>query len=148
MKLIKFLLAFIGLFQNSTVLAGILTAHVGPVALGGGGPNPLSIPPLQPVEYEFVYITDGDSEFRLGISPGIFYGIRSPGSKHGLYVSAGGGIVINGNGTGIGAYTAVGYNTECDFICFNAEYLAAIGIAGNKTLNPYAVRIGASFYFN
>lgn len=138
---------FIGLIWCQTSFADMIIVNVGPVSLGGGGPNPISIPPLSPVEYAATWLTDNDSEFRLSISPGLFYGVRSPGGEEGIYISAGGGLVLNGNGGGVGVYTAMGWTSTCKTVCFNAEYIAAIGLSGNNTVNPYAIRIGAGYKF-
>jgi hypothetical protein len=124
-----------------------LTIHIGPPSPGMGGSNPISIPPINIVDYELVYLTDSLREWTLGLIPGLFYGVRST-KDPGPYLSAGGGIVINANGVGPGVYGAVGLNAFCgDRFCFNLEYKQAIGIAGGL-ISPYAIRLGVGIYFH
>lgn len=121
-----------------------LTVHVGPPSVGAGGSNPLSIPPLNPIEYEVVYLTDSGREWSFGIVPGILYGGRF--QQGAFYVGIGGGLVISLNGAGPGAYSSFGLDIGND-IKFNVEVKQAIGIdlSANGIVSPYAIRIGATF---
>ena len=130
-----------------TAFAGALTVHVGPPGIGSGGANPLSLPPVDIREYEVEYLTSRDFETCLSVSPGIFFGKRTRILGDGVYVGLGGGIVIDTNGAGPGAYSSIGYNTSGSFIQFNMEVKQAIGIdsKSHKLISPYALRIGATF---
>lgn len=130
------------LVSSNTVLADI-TLHVGPVAGGAGGPNPISIPPTNFSEYEIVWVTKADSEYTLGVIPGIFYGKRFRSSY--AYVSAGGGLVIGFNGIGPGIYTAYGIDLCSVSFCFNLEYKRALGFTSKSLLSPYALRVGLTW---
>ena len=142
---------FAGLFSlalpTPSAFAGALTLHVGPPGIGSGGANPLSIPPVNILEYEVEYITSNDFETCLSVSPGIFFGKRTRILRGSTYVGLGGGIVIDTNGAGPGAYSSIGYNTSGSFIQFNMEVKQAIGIdsTSHKLISPYALRIGATF---
>ncbi len=120
-----------------------LTLHVGPIAGGAGGSNPISIPPVNIAEYELVYLTEDKTEWSLSIVPGVLYGYRSFLTKN-AYVSLGGGIVLNFNGVGPGVYSALGYEF-CFGPCFNVEYKQAVGHTGRQLISAYAVRVGVSF---
>lgn len=116
--------------------------HVGPPSVGQGGTNPLSVPPINPVEYEFQWISQKGFETNIGVTPGILFGIRSE-MPSGLYVSAGGGMVISANGVGPGGYTSFGLNLG-KTVFFNAELKQALGIAlgSQSIISPYALRVG------
>jgi hypothetical protein len=126
--------------------AGTLTVHVGPASVGSGGSNPISIPPTNPLDYEFIWLTDNDFESNYAVSPGFLFGNRT--RMESLYVSLGGGLVIDANGTGPGIYSSLGYNTTGN-AGFNAEFKQALGFDfGTETvLAPYAVRIGGFYKF-
>lgn len=128
---------------DSALHAGELQIKIGPAAPGNGGPNPLSIPPVDIVQYEFAYVMDNDTEWSLGIVPGIFYGYRTD-IEYDMYFSAGFGLVIGANGGGPGVYAAIGRNFTCGYICFFGEYKQALGLAGT-IISPYALRLGASY---
>jgi hypothetical protein len=121
-----------------------LTVHVGPPSIGAGGSNPVSIPPLNPIEYEVVYLTDSSREWTFGLVPGLLYGGRF---QQGLfYFGLGGGLVFSINGGGPGMYSSIGGDVG-DKIKFNFEIKQALGIdlGSNHLISPYAVRIGATF---
>ena len=128
-----------------TALADV-TIHVGPAAVGGGGPNPMSIPPINPLDYEFVWVTESRSEWSLSLVPGAFYGRRSAFTD-GSYVSVGAGFVQNVYGIGPGFYSAFGWD-RCGWFCFNIEYKQAIGYVPTRVISPYALRMGATFSFD
>lgn len=140
--------ALFALFFATAAEAGTLTIHVGPPALGRGGSNPVSIPPVNPIEYEILYATDGGWETVIGLIPGLFFNRRARTSGGGSYVSFGGGLVIDGNGQGPGVDAAIGYDYGKP-IALNLEYRQAVGydFASSTVLSPYTLRIGASFYF-
>ncbi len=135
----------LGALLLTSPLLAEFTLNIGPPSLGIGGNNPVSIPPINPLDYAFVYVTENQTEWTLSISPGAFYGYRFyVNAEAGVYVSGGWGIVLDGNGVGPGVYTAVGWN-QCGSsrVCFNAEYKQALGLSG-VLLSPYAVRIGVT----
>ncbi len=125
-----------------TASAGEIIVHVGPPSVGQGGTNPVSVPPLNPIEYEFQWISPRGFEANVGITPGLLFGARTPFSS-GLYLGVGGGLVISGNGVGPGVYSSFGWNCGKK-IFFNTEFKQAIGIAlhNNKIISPYALRVG------
>lgn len=127
-------------------LATEITAHVGPPSVGAGGANPVSVPPTNPLEWEFEYVTDKDYEFNLAATPGLLFGARSENSN-GVYVSFGGGLVISSNGAGPGVYSSFGYNSGGKTYKFNAEVKQAVGFnfSTNALISPYALRLGMTF---
>lgn len=136
---------FILWFAGSGWAFADLTVHVGPPALGTGGPNPVDFPPVNPVGYEVVIITHEKTEWTIGIVPGVFWGHRFSLNRR-SYFSMGAGGVIDGNGVGPGVYAAVGTDL-CGFVCFNMEYKQAVGIAVGSyyVISPYALRVGLTF---
>jgi hypothetical protein len=146
-KFLRQIIIFLTLFSLSFTAPSLYaqyTLHVGPVSIGSGGPNPISIPPINPLEYEFVWLRPGNQEVSLSISPGVFYGKRLKFS-YGTYFSMGGGLVFDLNGLGPGIYSAFGYDGCGSYFCFNIEYKKALGITLKNIISPYAVRIGVTF---
>ncbi len=137
------LLLFCLLGLAPSALAGTLTVHVGPPAVGSGGPNPVSIPPINPVEYEVEWITPSGFESNIAITPGLLFGVRT--QTGGVYVGFGGGLVLSSNGGGPGIYSSLGWNHGL----FNAEIKQAIGwdYSHNQMVSPYAIRVGMNFDF-
>lgn len=135
------LAALAALVLSTSAAAGTLTVHIGPPAVGTGGTNPTSIPPIDPLEYEVEWITKGGFESNIGITPGLLFGARSR-MEH-LYVGFGGGLVISANGSGPGCYTSFGVNAAH----FNAEIKQALGFdfEANQVISPYAIRLGLTF---
>jgi hypothetical protein len=129
----------------SPATAGEIIVHVGPPSVGQGGSNPLSVPPINPIEYEFEWISPRGFEANIGITPGLLFGARSQ-TAGGLYVGAGGGLVISANGVGPGVYSSFGLNLGKK-VFFNAELKQAIGIAleTSSIISPYALRVGMGF---
>lgn len=123
-----------------------MTIHVGPPSIGAGGSNPISIPPIQPVEYEVVYLTKNDREWSIGLVPGILYGGRY--QQGFFYVGLGGGLVISINGGGPGVYSSFGINLG-QSTQFNFEIKQALGIdlSSSTLISPYALRMGVTFPF-
>jgi hypothetical protein len=134
---------WIGFIPQSFGSAIIL--HLGPPSLGGGGTNPLSIPP-QVMDTEFVYLTDGNREISIGLVPGLLYGARF-GERKGVYVSGGAGFLFNPDLATVGIYSAFGYTSECNSWCFNIEYKQSLGFYAGRLVTPYAVRAGAGYQF-
>ena len=147
--MVKFI-TFYGIFSIlafcPTTSKADLTVHIGPASVGGGGPNPISIPPVNPLDYEFVWLTENHTEWSLSLFPGLFYGYRAV-MQSGAYISAGAGMVFNIHGLGPGIYTAFGYDV-CSWLCFNFEYKQAIGVIPGMLIEPYAIRIGLIFFRN
>jgi hypothetical protein len=139
-------IAFISLSQARAAYGGDMTVHVGPPSLGSGGSNPVSFPPVNPLEYEIIYITDARTEFCLAAVPGLLFGKRSDSSSSGAYISFGGGLVIDSNGAGPGVYSSFGWESKGS-IRFNAEYKQAVGFdfGGDTIISPFAIRVGAAF---
>lgn len=119
------------------------TLHVGPVGLGTGGTNPISVPPTSPGEYEFIWFDDS-SEWCFGLVPGSFWGRRfhpAPWS----YLGLGGGVVLDRGGMAPGVYSSLGVDLKlADKLYFNAEAKQAIGVL-NSLHFPYAIRIGITW---
>jgi hypothetical protein len=118
---------------------------VGPPAIGSGGPNPLSIPPLNFREYEVTYVTASKFESNIAITPGLLFGTRF-GEARGVYYGLGGGLVLSGNGGGPGVYSSIGLNVG-ETYKFNIEYKQALGLVfgSGRLVSPYAVRLGMTF---
>lgn len=135
------------LLMTQTLFADY-TLHLGPPSVGTGGANPVSIPPISPTDYALVYLTERQTEWTFSIFPGLLYGYRFDVNKEaGVYASAGGGLLLDGNGIGPGIYSAVGVNRCGTTFCFNAEYKQALGFSG-VLISPYAFRIGVTVLRN
>ena len=144
MRTIRVLTAILGLLCIQQAFAKQLTVHVGPPSVGNGGSNPISIPPLNIIEYEVEYITNALVEWNFALTPGFLVGSRSVFAKD-YYASFGGGYVIDANGSGPGIYSSLG----ADLSWFNIEFKQALGFdfSENYLLSPYAIRIGVNFKF-
>ncbi|MFK7872218.1 MAG: hypothetical protein AB8C84_03465 [Oligoflexales bacterium] len=140
--MVKWIYVFCSTLMISVAMYGDVVVRLGPPALGGGGANPLTIPPLSLQDYEITWISSKNREWNFSISPGFTYGYRT--SDLGMYASFGGGLMINKNGVSPGVYSAVGYTNPCKKYCFHIEYKQAIGILGTM-IHPYAVRMGIQF---
>ena len=143
---IQSLLGLVLALEGPPSLSKTLTIHVGPPSIGAGGSNPISIPPVQPAEYEIVYLTQNDREWTFGLVPGLLYGARF--HQNPFYVGLGGGLVISINGAGPGVYSSFGVNLGRS-IQFNFEFKKALSIdlSSSTMISPYALRMGASFPF-
>ena len=144
------LLALLAAAAAPTALAGELTVNVGPPSLGSGGSNPVSIPPVSPVEYQLELVSQSGYEGSLAFSPGIFFGKRSwSKGDSGVYVGLGGGYVIDINGAGPGTYASLGYESSGKSFRFNAELKQAAGydFQRKNVLTPYSIKLGMSFVF-
>ena len=133
----------------SQVTAGQLTVQVGPPSIGMGGANPVSLPPLNPLEYAFIWIQENKSEWLFSIVPGLMYGKRMQLSDR-FYTSLNVGLVINANGEGVGVGNAFGYSSGrfLGIFSFNAELRQTIAISRFRLISPYAIRIGLTTSFS
>lgn len=140
----KIMLIF-AMFFSSSAQASRFTLHIGPPSAGNGGSNPLSIPPVNPIDYEIVYVTKRQREWSLSLIPGILYGTRMWFSPLN-YVSLGGGLGMNIQGLGPAMYAAFGLDW-CKALCFNLEYKKALIISSIGLSSAYAIRAGISVDF-
>jgi hypothetical protein len=131
---------------TTSAAAGSLTVHLGPPGLGNGGSNPVSIPPINPLDYEVTYLTDSNYEWNIALSPGLTFGKRETLATE-IYASIGAGLILDFNGAGPGVYSSVGWNAGTDNqpVRFNLEFKQALAIASGRIISPYAFRIGATF---
>jgi hypothetical protein len=118
---------------------------IGPPSLGQGGSNPVSIPPANPVDWQFVYVNDADREWVVSLVPGLLWGQRF--YKGGLYAALGGGILVTSSGVGIGVDHAYGYESQPFFrrLRYQVEYRQVIGIGSYGWQFPYTFRMGMSY---
>lgn len=123
--------------------AGLLTFRFGPPSLGTGGSNPLGIPP-GPQDIEVAWLSNSNWETSFSIVPGILIGKRQDIGN--FYVSGGGGIIINANGSGLGPYTAFGWESAGTYR-FSFEYKQALGFTSAGMISPYALRAGIGIAF-
>lgn len=139
--------ALLSAAQAPKALGSAITVHIGPPSVGTGGSNPVSVPPVNPLEYEIEYVTDGNFEMNFAVTPGLLFGARSVTSA-GVYVGFGGGMVLSANGGGPGIYSSFGINTG-KVLQFNAEIKQALGYDFNNdtVISPYAFRIGVTVPF-
>lgn len=133
------------LFRTTPVWAGSVTLRIGPAAVGGGGPNPVGIPP-GPTDVELGYVSKSMYETNIAASPGLLFGKRWLGAQ-GFYLSGGGGIIVSRNGVGLGGYSAFGGDFGQGTLRFNAEFKQAIGFSSRVLISPYALRVGFSYFF-
>jgi hypothetical protein len=91
---------------------------------------------------DITWVTAKKLEFSLSVIPGLLIGQRWTTSD-GLYVSGGGGLIIGANGSGLGVYTAFGWEWKAGDVLLNAELKQALGIGGVGFISPYALRVGA-----
>lgn len=141
----KVLLTFLGcIFLTSPIHAGDHSFKIGPAAIGSGGTNPVTLPPVDPMDWEYTYVSKDKFETNISIFPGIVFGPRF--SKKGLYISGGGGLLLSANGVGPGIYNSFGYITgdAAPGWHLNFEYKQSFGYSsGNKQIiTPSALRIG------
>lgn len=138
-------LLLLALASAAPARAGELTVHVGPPQVGSGGSNPVSIPPVNPLEYEVEYATNGGWEGSASVAPGLLIGRRSTEPGNGVYVSLGGGAILDANGAGPGAYASLGYDAG-KTVKYNVELKQAAGydFQTRHYLTPYAIRMGVA----
>ena len=128
-------------FLSSQALAGDWILKLGPPGVGNGGPNPLSIPPTNILDYEISYLSSAGSEFSVSIVPGFLYGIRSTHDS-GLFATVGGGYLISVFGSGPGGYYSLGYRSKPKPFGFEVDIKQAYGFASAGGFAVYALRMG------
>ncbi len=137
------LAALIGFITSSqTAEAGSFTASIGPEQLGTGGAFPQAMPPTDPFQWGFTWVTERGIEGTLSLCPGLVLGYRY--RVEGLYLSVGGGLIVDGNGSGIGPYSSFGYESGGGTAGwhFTASYTQGLGYSKNRYLAPSAMRFG------
>ena len=136
---------FISMMLLSTTRASATTviARFGPAGIGGGGPNPIGLPP-EIADTEVSIVTAAKTEINIALFPGILVGKRF--NKDGYYGSGGGGAVFGALGLGLGGYAAIGYETSGS-IKFNVDFKQAIAVGASGLMSSYALRIGAGCEF-
>src|SRR5262245_48225507 len=114
------------LLLSRAVQAGGIALRFGPPAVGGGGPNPVSIPPAAS-DVGLSYVTDKGLEFNAAAT-GLAVALRDK-AQWGGYTSLGGGLTWSINGGGFGPYAAFGVERGCGSWvgCFSAELSQALG---------------------
>lgn len=141
----KFPLFLLLLLSSETALAGRVGALLGPPSLGQGGSNPVSIPPLSPLDWQLTYVTDTDREFMLSVIPGLFYGQRW--RKDQFSIGFAGGILISTNGVGVAVSQSLNWESKpfWESFRFEAEYRQVIGYTEIGAEFPYAIRVGLNY---
>jgi hypothetical protein len=129
---------------------GVLEARtihllIGPPSLGQGGSNPVSIPPANPVDWQFTYVTDQNREWVVSLVPGLLWGQRF--YKGGFYAALGGGLLVTSSGLGLGVDHAYGYESSpfLTRLRYQVEYRQVIGIGSYGWQFPYTFRMGLSY---
>jgi hypothetical protein len=132
------------------LVPGVLEARtihllIGPPSLGQGGSNPVSIPPANPVDWQFTYVTDQNREWVVSLVPGLLWGQRF--YNGGLYAALGGGLLVTSSGMGLGVDHAYGYESEpfLKRLRYQVEYRQIIGIGSYGWKFPYTFRMGISY---
>ncbi|RYZ67039.1 MAG: hypothetical protein EOP09_11700, partial [Proteobacteria bacterium] len=107
--------------------AGRLSALLGPPSLGQGGSNPVSVPPLNAIDWQIHYVTDHDTEFMASVIPGFFCGKRWRKDQFSIGFAA--GLLISANGPGVGLSQSLSWETEPFWTNWRleAEYRQVIG---------------------
>ncbi len=122
--------------------AGSFELVLGPEQIGSGGSAPIFIPPVDPFQWAATWVTDGGFETMLSLCPGLVVGQRF--KSGGLFVSLGGGLIIDANGSGGGVYSTLGYESGggSKGWHFIAEYTQGLGYKHGGYLAPSATRFG------
>ncbi len=145
LRLLPCLLPLTFALWGPALLAGSISALIGPPSLGQGGSNPVSIPPANIIDWQASYRGDQGSEWTLSVIPGLYYGRRWTKERFSLGVGA--GVLISTQGVGLGVYQSVSYQTEPFWkrYHFEAEYRQVIGYVSKGVEFPYSFRIGISY---
>jgi hypothetical protein len=130
---------------SSLAEAGQFHLLLGPPSLGQGGSNPVSFPPLNPVDWQLTWLSDQKTEWVFSLIPGFFYGRRF--YQGSFYAALGGGLLITPSGVGVGVDHAYGYESQPFLRNFRLqfEYRQIIGMAKYGWQFPYTFRIGVSY---
>jgi hypothetical protein len=142
-NLYKALLVLSLVLQTNEAKAGMLVLRAGPPSVGAGGSNPVGIPPSA-VDLEFAWVTSSSWETSLSAVPGLLVGKRFDIDN--FYVGLGGGILISGNGVGLGPYSSFGWESE-GTVRFSIEYKQGLGLSGSGLVSPSALRAGIGYVF-
>lgn len=126
--------------------AGGLAVRLGPPAVGGGGPNPVAIPPAL-TDLGLSYVTDKGLAFDASLTALAMARRSKP--KGGAYVSLGGGLIFSVSGTGFGPYAGFGYEGGClSWLgCFSVEFNQGLGFGAGRIISPYGLRMGVIKWF-
>lgn len=145
MKWLKLILISSACLMTREAYAGRLGALLGPPSLGQGGSNPVSIPPLNPLDWQLTYLTDDDREFMVSVVPGLFYGQRW--RKDQFSIGFAGGLLISTSGVGVGVSQSLHWETRAFWNGwrFEAEYRQVIGVTEIGVEFPYAIRLGLNY---
>jgi hypothetical protein len=123
------------------------TLHVliGPPSIGQGGSNPVSVPPANPVDWQFTYVTDQNREWLVSLVPGLLWGQRF--YQGGFYAALGGGLLVTSSGLGVGVDHAYGYESRLflKHFRYQVEYRQVIGVGNYGWQFPYTFRMGLSY---
>jgi hypothetical protein len=122
--------------------ASQFAVRFGPPSAGNGGPNPIT---MTPVDWQFSYVTDADTDFNLSLT-GLFVGKRHNIVK-GVYVELGGGLGISAIGGGPAVFSSFGFDLPCGWLCLSGEFIQAVGYDSGAFFSPYALRLGVSKWF-
>lgn len=131
----------------SPAAASSLEFLIGPPSLGQGGSNPVSIPPVNPFDWQINYVNEQQREMVFSLLPGALYGQRFYLDQ--VYAGLGGGVLLTSGGLGLGLYHAVGFQSGEIMKRFrmHAEYRQIVGIANYGAQFPYTLRLGLSYAF-
>lgn len=137
----------IGCLLSPEMQASTLHVLLGPPALGQGGSNPVSIPPVNPLDWQLAWVTDGQAEWVVSMVPGMLWGQRF--YNEGFYAAVGGGLLFTSSGLGVGVDHAYGYESGPFFkrTRFQVEYRQVIGVGNYGWQFPYSFRMGMSYAF-
>lgn len=129
----------------SVLQARTLHVLIGPPSIGQGGSNPVSVPPANPVDWQFTYVTEQNREWLVSLVPGLLWGQRF--YKEGFYAALGGGLLVTSSGLGIGVDHAYGYESGpfLKRFRYQVEYRQVIGIGNYGWQFPYTFRMGLSY---
>ncbi len=126
--------------------AGALAMRLGPPGIGGGGPNPVSIPPSFG-DLGLSYVTNKGLQMDASLTA-LALAQRSR-LKGGAYFSLGGGLIFSVSGVGFGPYAGFGYEGGCIswLACFSVEINQGLGFGAGRVVSPYALRLGGIKWF-
>ncbi len=142
-KLIRSMILFSVILMSSEAFSGAISMSIGPEQIGSGGAAPLAVPPSDPFQWAFSWATDAGWETTVSLNPGLVFGYRMRAG--GLFLSLGGGLIVDGNGSGIGPYSTFGYESGggTPGWHFLANYTQALGYSSGHYIAPSAMRFGA-----